>query len=814
MRRRPALLLTLLGGLLLRTVRLGADSLWYDETVSVYLAGSPIGELLRHTAGDIHPPGYYVLLRGWLLATGYGDGQAGTGGHGLEFMAAFFSLFFGVLLIALVYAAARRLAGRKVALVAAALVALSPFNIWYSQEVRMYALAAAIGVIALWALADATTRGGRRAWSVYALAAAAGMFTVYYFAFLLIPAVVCAFAYTLSRRRPIAPLLLANLAALVLYAPWLPIAWRQATGPPVPPWRTAPNLWHALGESWTALSLGQSAPGWLWPVLVVTALLALMGLVTLARRTPSPGDRVTGPWIAAGLAAGAFGPLVLILALSPVTPLYHVRYLFTYSPPLYVLLAAGLAAVGRRWRPLAVVIALVWVLAAGVTLRAFWGNATYAADDHRGAVADLRAAWRPGDVVLVNAGWAYTALTTYWDGDIAGRYRVTGALPEPRSDDGLVMVTTGHVDGDPGLGWGDPRSDFFATPSTLARQQVADLFARFPRVWHYRIYDTVNDPQGLVRGLLSQGGRLVEDRVYGGEAFLRLEAYASPDVMWPQGLPRAASGDLQLAWRPVAAEVEAGDSVYAEVWWRAEAPLTTLLATSLRLVGPGGRTWAQPPDASPFQPMHTSVEWQPGAVQRQALALRIPLGVVPGQYDLVLLPYESGSGRPLALTAAEGGATLAEGGGLSLGQVTVRRPDPAPPQQRALARFGPLALVAAESAAVTLSPGDTLTAELVWQAQEAPEDAYVVVVQLVDAAGQVAANAESEPVMGRYPTTGWAEGELVRDDHRLGLPRDMAPGDYRLIVGVYRASDRQRLATRSGLLSRADHWEIKAITVR
>lgn len=814
MRRRLFLLLTLLSGLLLRMVRLGADSLWYDETVSVYLAGSPIRELLRHTAGDIHPPGYYVLLRGWLLATGYGDGRAGPQGHGLEFMAAFFSLFFGVLLIALVYAAARRLAGHTVALVAAALVALSPFNIWYSQEVRMYTLAAAIGVVALWALARATTRGGRRAWSVYALAAAAGMVTVYYFAFLLIAALGWALAYTLSRRRPIAPLLVANLAALALYAPWLPIAWRQATDPPVPPWRTAPNVWQALVESWTALSLGQSAPGWLWPVLVVAAALALLGLVTLARRSPSPGDRVAGPWLAAGLAAGTFGPLVLILVLSLVTPLYHVRYLFTYSPALYVLLAAGLVAVGRRWRPLAIVIALVWVLAAGVTLRAFWGNAIYRADDHRAAVADLREAWRPGDVVLVNAGWAYTALATYWDGDIAGRYRITGALPEPRLDDGLVMVTTGHVDGDPGLGWGDLRSDFFATPSTLARQQVADLFGRFGRVWHYRIYDTVNDPGGLFRDLLSQGGRLVEDQVYGGEAFLRLEAYASPHVAWPQDGPAAASRDLQVAWRPVAAGVEAGDTVYAEVWWRADAPLTTLLATSLRLVDSEGRTWAQPPDANPFQPMHTSVEWQAGSIQRQAVALRIPLGVVPGQYELVLLPYESGSGQPLEITGSANGAALARSGGLSLGQVTVRRPDPAPPRERALAQFGPLALVGAESAAVTLSPGDTLTAELVWQAREAPGEAYAVVVQLVDAAGRVAANAESEPLAGLYPTTGWAQGEVVRDVHRLGLPPAMAPGDYRLIVGVYRAADRQRLKTRSGLLSTTDHWQIKAITVR
>ena len=101
---RFPLLLILLGGTALRLFRLGADSLWYDETVSTFLAGSPLPELIRHTAGDIHPPLYYALLRGWLLLMGYGTGRADPAGIGLEFSAAFFSLFFGVALIALAYA--------------------------------------------------------------------------------------------------------------------------------------------------------------------------------------------------------------------------------------------------------------------------------------------------------------------------------------------------------------------------------------------------------------------------------------------------------------------------------------------------------------------------------------------------------------------------------------------------------------------------------------------------------------------------------------------------------------------------------------
>jgi uncharacterized membrane protein len=420
-RGKFSLLPILLAGTAMRLFRLGADSLWYDETVSVFLAGSPTPELIRHTAGDIHPPGYYLLLRGWLILLGYPIGHADLTGHGLEFAAGFFSLAFGVILIALVYALARRATDHRIALIAAALVAFSPYNVWYSQEVRMYTLAATLGTVVLYALLRVTSGGHgtpqsatpalapernaganvckpqhlhlRRSaaqvqvsaiwWTVYTVAAAAGMYTLYYFAFLLIVLNLWVVAVLIGQARgqrrtglqsaicpqgafgsnlqsAILPWLLANAGVLLLYAPWIPIAWRQATEPPVPPWRTASALLAALRESWTALSLGQSAPNWLWPALLLTLGLYIAGLIALAtsqvsglrsqvsslksHASPCHGPRTlfAGLVTLSLLFLATFGSLALILLASAATPLYHVRYLFTYSPAFYVVLAAGL----------------------------------------------------------------------------------------------------------------------------------------------------------------------------------------------------------------------------------------------------------------------------------------------------------------------------------------------------------------------------------------------------------------------------------------------------------------------------------------
>src|SRR5512136_1287988 len=180
--------LIILGGFALRLYRLGAQSLWYDETVSAYLASQSIPDLIAHTAHDIHPPAYYLLLHLWTRLAGRS-----------EFALAFFSLAFGLLLIPLCYALARRLIGRPAAVWSALLVAISPYNLWYSQEVRMYTLGAALGLASVYFFvrmfaglhsnvdhAQQTRPPILRDFIVYAFVSELGLYTLYYFAFLLV----------------------------------------------------------------------------------------------------------------------------------------------------------------------------------------------------------------------------------------------------------------------------------------------------------------------------------------------------------------------------------------------------------------------------------------------------------------------------------------------------------------------------------------------------------------------------------------------------------------------------------------------------
>ena len=117
--------------------------------------------------------------------------------------------------------------------------------------------------------------------------------------------------------------------------------------------------------------------------------------------------------------------------------------------------------------------------------------------------------------------------------------------------------------------------------------------------------------------------------------------------------------------------------------------------------------------------------------------------------------------------------------------------------QPAAITFGP-ALRLVEWGALTqgragFEPGEVLPLALRWQAAATPGADDNVGVYLLDAAGGVAAQRDSQPVNGFRPMTSWRPGETVLDLHGLVLPADLAAGEYRVMLAVYDWRSVQRL---------------------
>ena len=166
-----SLFLILLLALVLRFHRLDAQSLWNDEGTSVAVAQRDLVTIARDAAHDIHPPLYYWLLSGWVRLLGTSEAAVRS-----------LSVLLGVALVALTYALGQLLrpqGERWAGLAATLFAAINPFQVYYSQEARMYMLLAVWSALAFYAalMWAASERGeGVHRWGiVYVLASVMGL---------------------------------------------------------------------------------------------------------------------------------------------------------------------------------------------------------------------------------------------------------------------------------------------------------------------------------------------------------------------------------------------------------------------------------------------------------------------------------------------------------------------------------------------------------------------------------------------------------------------------------------------------------------
>lgn len=203
-----AALAVLVVGAVVRWELLGVRSLWLDEGFSLFVASMSPGQIPQFLRrNDAHPPGYYLLLSWWIRA--FGRDLA---------VLRLPSFLFGVAAVGLTWWLGRRWCGPWGGLAAGLLVAVNPFQVYASNELRMYAPLTVL-VLAATLVLDGAVRSGRwRSWTAYGvLAALAGYFS--YFAAL--PLAVHAAWVTWTRaRESLRGLAAAGLVGAVLYAPW------------------------------------------------------------------------------------------------------------------------------------------------------------------------------------------------------------------------------------------------------------------------------------------------------------------------------------------------------------------------------------------------------------------------------------------------------------------------------------------------------------------------------------------------------------------------------------------------------------------
>lgn len=394
----------------LRLWGLGRQSLWWDEAYSITWGGLGFGQILDLMVHrDYHPPEYYFLLHVWMGVVGSGPVAARL-----------LSALLGVAGAALLYLLGRDLFDRRVGVIAALLLAVSVFHLYYSQEVRSYVLLFAASVAAThayWLLFHSEGRRGAKA--AYFVAASLLVLYAHYTGLFVVVAHFLHRAVSLALRpdRRALRLWAATQAAVaLLYLPWALVLAGQATRLQQGFWVPEPSLdWPGGAPDFSIVGtfrqfLGGAFHAWVFWALVANAFVAstLAGL----NRERNPDGRPDGPYPAAKLwllAAWLLCSLLLPFLQSMVSqPIYISRIVIPALAPFTLLAAVGIArlrAAPVRWGILA--------LAVGLAVPGLHAYETGDAKERWDlAVADVDQGAAPGAAVVM-ASHAFTFLDAY-----------------------------------------------------------------------------------------------------------------------------------------------------------------------------------------------------------------------------------------------------------------------------------------------------------------------------------------------------------------------------------------------------------------
>jgi mannosyltransferase len=337
-------LLTALGAAL-RFASLDVQSFHHDEVITAarVIPGS-FSDMLHAVKGsESNPPLYYVLAWAWAKAFG-------TGEVGLRSLSA----LFGVATVPLAYCIGAELASRRAGLIAAALVAVSPMLIWYSQEARSYAILVFFCAASLYFFCRALrTRGGRDL-ALWALVSALALCSHYFAVFAVAIEALWLLIALRSRWRVVLPALAAvaavGLALLPLIAAQVNpthIGWIDFT--PLSSRFFQTGVSFLVGETGHVIAEPPRERYALLPVVLLGAALLLLAV---------RGSRTERRGALLGLTVG-LGVAALSLAAAAVGKDYVVeRNLLPALVPLAVAGAIGFAVDGARRLGLLLAIAL------------------------------------------------------------------------------------------------------------------------------------------------------------------------------------------------------------------------------------------------------------------------------------------------------------------------------------------------------------------------------------------------------------------------------------------------------------------------
>jgi len=401
------LLVAMLVGSLLRGYRLGEQSFWIDEVFMITMATErTLGELLFEVPQfEPHPPLYNVFMWAWVPI-------AGTSEVAMRST----SVLFSVATLPVAYLLVRELFDRKTAAVAIAFLTVSPLQIWYAQEARMYALLVLLTVLSVYFLVRLTETFSRpHAAGYVTVGVLLGYLHVYGLFVLLAQALYLELTLftnptdlDISWREGVS--MYAGIGLLT--SPWTGLLMHRVIAPEQYPadaaaWLQSPEP-SALVETFRLLSFGVTEttrpynvlnqPSEAFLIAVALCLLVMIGLATMGELSTETNQfSLVALWLIV--------PVGVPFALSVVVrPMFELRYMIVAAPAFLILIARSIQLMESRY--LRYALTAVILIGMLVPLPGYYTEPHKDQWDDAATYVDENAT--PEDTILVVPGWTWT----------------------------------------------------------------------------------------------------------------------------------------------------------------------------------------------------------------------------------------------------------------------------------------------------------------------------------------------------------------------------------------------------------------------
>lgn len=381
------IILVLILAFLLRLYNIN-QSLWLDEAINVVAARDYGFKKLitEYALGDYHPPIYHLFLKFWISI--FGDS---------EIAVRMPSVIFGVMTVYVSYLIGKKLVNKNFGLLSAIFVSLGPYNIYFSQEARMYCLEGLLGSLAVYFFIKILKKEAVKSWAGFIVAISLAFYTDYFGFFL--PFIFLGYSIIYRKRKIFKKVIIASFISFIPWLLWLPLFFKQfknalSTAEKIPGWAevVGSSSLKNLGLTVVKFSIGRIhfynkllyGLG-VVPVLVFFAFLFLRSGKVFKKKK------------FIFLLCWGLIPVILSFLISFLVPIYQPFRLLYVLPCFYIFLAGGVFSFERKKR---IIFGLIVILISVTGLSIYYYDKRFHRENWRGAVAAVEKRAKKGDLVV------------------------------------------------------------------------------------------------------------------------------------------------------------------------------------------------------------------------------------------------------------------------------------------------------------------------------------------------------------------------------------------------------------------------------